>query len=227
MVRAPALSWRGRRTRRRAVPGWGSRDLPWTEADLCVVDLETTGLDLRRDDIVSWGAVLVRGGRVQVGTAEYGLVRPEAEVSPAAARVHALTATDLASAPPVAQAAARLAELLEGRALVAHASWVEAAFLRRAFGGIGLRLDGPVIDTAAMAREAGVAPTGAGAPEPPLEELAERLGLPVYTPHHALGDAMTTAVLLLALGARLDARAADGATRTVRSLAELTRRPRG
>lgn len=31
-------------------------DTPWREAEFCVFDFETTGLNLRRDEIVSYGA---------------------------------------------------------------------------------------------------------------------------------------------------------------------------
>lgn len=202
----------------RAVPGWGSLDLPWRRAEFVVIDLETTGLDLRRDEIVSFGAVSVRQGRVVVGSSVYGLVRPDRPVSRAAVEVHALRPEDLAGAPPLAERAAELAGLLEGRVLVAHAAWVEQAFLARALRVAGARLEGPVVDTAALAREALVVRSH-GEGEPSLEGLASGLGLPVHTPHHALGDALTTANVFLALAGRLDAREPQ----TVRSLAAASR----
>jgi DNA polymerase III epsilon subunit-like protein len=41
--------------------------------------------------------------------------------------------------------------------------------------------------------------------EPSLELLARRLSLPVCAPHHALGDAMTTAAVFLALATKATA----------------------
>lgn len=202
------------------VPGWQAMDRPWREAELCVVDLETTGLDLRRDDIVSYGAVIVRHGRIVAASSRYGLVRPRRPVGVGALRVHALTPDELAGAPPLTRCADELADLLRGRVLVAHAAWVEQAFLTRALAVRGLRLAGPVVDTAALARATRLAPNGPDAAEPGLEDLATRLGMPVHTPHHALGDALTTAGVLLALVSRLEAQGPQ----TVRSLAALSRR---
>jgi DNA polymerase-3 subunit epsilon len=190
---------------------------PWREAQFCVVDLETTGLDLRRDEVVAYGAVTVRGGRIVVGTAVEGLVRPGPSASTSAVPVHGLLPERLAAAPGSREAARRLVEVLGGRVLVAHAAWVETAFLRRLLEPVGARLDGPVLDTAALARAAGLAP-GGGA-EPALEGLAERLRLPVHARHDALGDALTTAAVLLALATRLDRREPQ----TIRSLAALSR----
>jgi DNA polymerase-3 subunit epsilon len=191
--------------------------VPWREAELLVVDLETTGLDPRRDEILSFGAVVVSGGRLLAGSAAYGLARPTRPVPPSSTVVHALRDVDLAGAPPLTAAMQRLAELLEGRLLVAHSAWVELGFLAPALAGIGCRLAGPHVDTAALARACDLAgPRG----EPDLEGLAGRLGLPVHGTHHALGDALTTGTVLLALATRLE-RSGRG---TARDLWAITRR---
>lgn len=193
-------------------------DQPWRSAGYCAVDLETTGLDLKRDAIVSFGAVHVDGGRVIAGSSIYRLVGGSAKATPRAIVVHALRPADLADAPPWEDSVDLLLEALTGRVLVAHAAWVERAFLRRAFR---LRRVPPpriVIDTAALARNAGLAAVGAPA-EPSLEGLAGDLGLPAHAPHHALSDALTTAEVFLALAARLDAITPQ----TVRSLVSASR----
>jgi DNA polymerase III subunit epsilon len=192
-------------------------DQPWRSAGYCAVDLETTGLDLDHDTIVSIGAVRVDGGRVIAGSSIYHLVGGAARASPQAIAVHTLRPADLADAPPLRDSIDDLLESLTGRVLVAHAAWIERAFLRRAFR---LRRVSPprvVVDTAALARAAGLADPGAAA-EPSLEALAGALGLPPHAPHHALGDALTTAEVFLALTARLDA----SSPQTVRSLVAAT-----
>jgi DNA polymerase III subunit epsilon len=199
-------------------PRW--RRQPWREASYVVVDVETTGLDLRTDDVVSYGVVLVEEGRVRAASATYGLVRPALDPRPSAVQVHALRSADLMTAPSRSAAAGELAGLLHGRVLVAHAAWVERAFLGRLLRDVGERLRGPVVDTAALARAAGVAPR-AGSAEPALERLAHGLGVPPHTPHHALGDALTTASVFLVLATRLERERGAG---TVGSLVRLSRR---
>lgn len=176
---------------------------PWREAEFCVLDLETTGLDLRRDEIVSYGAAIVRHARIPCGDVVYRQVRPARPVSASAVTVHGLRAADLAEAPPLDDVLDELIGLLNGRVPVAHAAWVERAFLDRALRGRGRRLGRMVIDTAALLRAARLADSESGR-EPNLEAAAQRLGLPVHTPHHALGDAFTTAELLLLLATRME-----------------------
>ena len=194
-------------------------DQPWRSASYCAVDLETTGLDLRRDVIISFGSVAIDGGRVIAGSSIYSLVRGPSRVSPEAIAVHSLRPADLADAPPWEESVDLLLQALTGRVLVAHAAWIERAFLRRAFRVRQVPPPRIVVDTAALARAAGLAAVGASA-EPSLELLARDLGLPAHEPHHALGDALTTAEVFLALATRLAA--AD--PQTVGSLVSASRR---
>lgn len=211
------------RLRRRPRLSQPDLDTPWREAEFCVLDLETTGLDLRRDEIVSYGAAIVSGGRIPCGRVAYRQVRPLRPVSVGALTVHGLRSVDLAAAPTLDDVLDELIGLLDGRILVAHAAWVEGAFLDRALRRRGLRLGRAVIDTAALLRAAGVA---SSAPrEPDLEKAARDLRLPVHTPHHALGDAFTTAEILLVLATRLERRRPGSAPRpvTARHLFRLSR----
>lgn len=180
----------------------------WRNVEYVSLDFETTGLDLRRDSILSYGAVTVHNGRIRGGSAVYALARPECQVSPASTVVHALRGVDCADAPSERETAQSLRTLLDGKVLVAHAAWIETSFLKRYLAMDGCRPGPLVVDTAALARAAGLAASG-GSSEPSLEWLAAKMGLPVHTPHHALGDAMTTATLFLALVTTLSRAAPD------------------
>ena len=174
-------------------------DLLWDAARYVVVDLETSGLG-DKDVILSFGAVHIDAGRVVGRSTVYGLVRPEpeAEVSPLSVTVHSIRPVDLRDAPSMPGALDPLLQAMTGRVLVAHAAWVERAFLTRALRGRGAGLDVPVIDTAALAwPHLGLVADPHRAPG--LEPLAQRMHLPVHAPHNALGDALATAQVFLVL----------------------------
>ena len=195
---------------------------PWRQARYCAVDLELTGLDPRRHEIVSFGAVPLEDGRVRLGAAVSGAVRPEGPVDEASIRVHGLRTADLLAAPPAEEALGPLVDLLAGAVAVAHFAEIEQAFLGRAFRRMGLRMRNPLVDTAALgalwlSERDGVPPRRL-----PLGELAEALGLPAHRPHEALGDALTTAQVFLALASHLDA----ARPQTVRSLVKARQRLR-
>jgi DNA polymerase-3 subunit epsilon len=188
----------------RAAAGAAGRRLraDWRETEYCAIDVETTGLDLGTDSVVSVGLVPIRDGRVIYREHYYSLIRPASPVSVAAMRVHYLRPADLAHAPAAGQVAQQVAHRLAGRIVVAHAAWIERAFLTPLLRQAGARFAARVIDTAALARALGYAAGTRDGHEPSLELLARQLSLPVYAPHHALGDAVTTAAVFLAMAAR-------------------------
>jgi DNA polymerase III subunit epsilon len=221
-----ALHLRGARARAPAAREYARapgprRRTPWREARYCVVDLELSGLDPRRHEIISFGALPVADGRIQLDGAAHGLVRPTKALAEAAIRVHGILAADLANAPPLAQALAPLLEAMSGRVLVAHHAAVERAFLGAALRSLGVRLRGPIIDTALLARlwlaeRDGIPPVPMS-----LSGLAQACRLPVHSPHTAIGDALTTAQLFIATAEHLDARRPETVRRLARAGARL------
>jgi DNA polymerase III subunit epsilon len=202
-LRRPARSAAARAYHEAAIP---RTETPWREAGYAVVDLETTGLDPDRDEIVSFAAVPIDAGRITVGAVSTFTIRPSRMPGGETIRIHGLRPQDLAKAPKLPDMLDSILETLTGRVLVAHAAWVERGFLSEAMEEAGVRLRPPVIDTAALFRRS----QGQGAVDDeavvPLSDAARELGLPVHRPHHADGDALTTAQVFLALATRLDAR---------------------
>ncbi len=179
--------------------------LPWRQARYCAVDLELSGLDPRRDEILSFAAVPIEDGRVQPGNALTGRVRPVRAISASSTHVHGLRAADLADAPPLAVAIDDLLAAIAGRIPVVHVARVERGFLGAALRRHGVRLRRPMIDTSVL----GVLWLHERDHREPrdvsLGDLAGALGLPVHAPHDALGDALTTAQVFIALAMHLDA----------------------
>ena len=67
----------------------------WREARYCAIDVETTGLDLRRDSIISIGSAGIRDGRIVCSDNYYSLIRPACPVSVGSMRIHCLRPADL------------------------------------------------------------------------------------------------------------------------------------
>jgi DNA polymerase III subunit epsilon len=182
------------------------RRTPWREVAFTVIDFETTGLDPVNDEIVSFATVTVAGGRVRVDDAHYELVRPQRMPDADTIRIHGLRETDLVAAPTLAEQINGLLEAITGRALVAHVAPVERGFLAAILSSLGLELRNRIIDTAALNHELRRLRRDPPAPNPiGLTDLSRSLGLPVHRPHHADGDALTTAQAFIALAAHLDA----------------------
>jgi DNA polymerase-3 subunit epsilon len=179
------------------------RDMPWREAQWCAIDLELTGLH-RSDEIIAIGAVPIRDGALILGEAMYSLARPEHAPTPPSVLVHKLRSVDLREAPSLDDAIDVMLETLAGRVPVFHTAMVERAFLGRELRRRRLRLPEDA-DTEVLGRLWLRHRDGSAPPSLPLSRLAAVLGLPGEDPHHALGDALTTAKAFIALASHLDA----------------------
>jgi DNA polymerase-3 subunit epsilon len=177
---------------------------PWREAHYAVVDLETTGLDPRRDEIVSFASIPIDSARVIVGGTRATIVRPARMPEAETIRIHGLRPADLADAPLLPEVLDLMLESLTGRVLVAHVAWMERGFLVAALKRAGLRLAEPVLDTSVLAQRVLASEDLGDGQALALGGLARTLGLPVHSPHVAEGDALTTAQLFLALATHLD-----------------------
>jgi DNA polymerase III subunit epsilon len=180
-------------------------ETPWRDADLCAIDLETTGLDAGRDEIISFATIPIEGGRVHLAGGVYRVVRPERMPEAETIRIHGLRPEDLAAAGPIGDVLDELVEAISGRALVVHVAGVERGFLRPLLKDAGSELRNPFIDTAELATRVRFEEDGPARRPIALTQLARELGLPVHRPHEADGDALTTAQAFLALATRLDA----------------------
>jgi DNA polymerase-3 subunit epsilon len=176
---------------------------------LAVIDTETTGMS------PSSGAALVEIARVAIEDGAIGetwssLMNPGRPIPPDATRVHGITDAMVAQAPAPAGVAATLRAACGDLPLVFHNAPFDFPFLVALLRDSGQPpLFNPVVDTLGLAR--GLFGTGSNS----LGALAARLALRAETAHRALGDALTTAQVFLALARRWEEE------RRVSSLAEL------
>jgi len=197
------------------------RATQWTRAEFVSLDFEATGLDLRRDTIISFGVVPVREGRIALGDAVYELVDPDVPPSPRSITVHGLRAQDLAGAHALEDAAAILGRAIEGRILVAWFGTVEAAFLGKVFGGSRRHWLRRMVDVRKLVLALDRMDGALGTPaDYTLEAAALRFGVPVASPHHALDDALVTAQLFLILATTLAGRGYKTVRRLLRETME-------
>jgi DNA polymerase-3 subunit epsilon len=211
-----AIDW-SRRLRSPRPRRSATNDVDWRTDTFIVIDLETTGLDPRHDHVVSYGAVPIRDGRVKTSESVYGLVHVPHDVPASSVKFHGLRTQDLDGAPPLAECVAVLDDLIGDHPIVAHCAWIERSFLHKAFRRSYLPFTSPIVDTAVLAQrllDVDLAPDQAVS----LEYATTALGLPVHSPHHALGDAVTTASLFIALASQLE----RGKTLTTSDLLDLS-----
>ncbi|MBI5067769.1 MAG: 3'-5' exonuclease [Deltaproteobacteria bacterium] len=181
----------------------------WKEVTYWALDLETGGLDSRRDPVISIGMVPVREGTIRLGEGYRTLVHPEggASIDPASVAAHQLVRGDLGAAPRLAEVLPEVERRLREGVLIVHHQSIDVTFLKRDFARSGLQWPKPrVVDTARLlALTSRMAEPGLASDqiERNLTLARREYGLPDYGAHDALLDAVATAELFLVLRKRL------------------------
>ena len=195
------------------------RSPSWRDASFVALDVETTGLDPKHDEVIEYAGYPIERGRIVSAEAVRGLVHPRFASARGTVDIHGLRDRDLVEAPEAPEALAPLKALMRGRVPVVHAQWVERTFLRKA----GCPLPRHLVDTALLWRVLSIE-DGRGDPGTrSLTTIAGALGLPAHRPHTAEGDTLTAAQVFLAMATHLEARG----HRSVRALTHAHRDVRG
>nr|WP_199771682.1 3'-5' exonuclease [Pseudomonas fluorescens] len=165
-----------------------------------VVDLETSGLHLNRDQVLSIGAVVIEDGAVDFSQMfERTLQRTAGKLSPSVL-IHGLGPSAIAAgSDPVEALLDFMAFVGDSPLLAFHAPFDQHMLCRALKESLGYRLAHPFLDVADIAPllcpEANIREAG-------LDEWINHFNLQVGERHHASADALATAELMLILFSR-------------------------
>lgn len=174
---------------------------PLERLPMIAIDCETTGLNPRRDRIVSFAAVRIADGlHVQEPPVLDLLIEPNVEIPERATAVHGIDRARLVGAPTFATAYDRIAECLKGCVVIGHFVGFDLAILGRETARARKPWhEPPSLDTASLA-----ATLGYRSDSIDLEVLLARFGIATKGGRHtAAGDARMAAELFVALAHRL------------------------
>ena len=192
--------------RRLWLPEFSFMFQPPPPGEWVALDCETTGLNVRTDEIIAIGAVRIVGQRVMTSERLELLVRPQKGVSAESVRVHRLRARDVADGLPIDEAMKRLMHFIGSRPLVGYYLEFDLAMLNRAIRPLlGVRLPQPRIEVSALYHDHKFRQL------PPSHQqgnvdidlrfatLMADLSLPTREAHDALNDAVMAALAFVKL----------------------------
>jgi DNA polymerase-3 subunit epsilon len=172
---------------------------------LIAVDLELTGLDKEQDQVIAIGWTLIDHGRIRMGSNRYSLINADQSVGSSAA-IHELMDHEVAQGENLEVGLEQLFEAARGRLWIFHHAGLDIGFIRKACASWAGVIPGfIVLDTLRIEyrlRRRREIPVKQG--DLQLGKIREFYGLPGYTAHNALTDALATAELMLAIASRLD-----------------------
>ncbi|MDP3524901.1 MAG: DUF294 nucleotidyltransferase-like domain-containing protein [Hoeflea sp.] len=168
---------------------------PLIALDTVVLDTETTGLDVRQDRLVQIAAVRLHGADILAHDVFDVLLDPGVPIPEIASRIHGISTADVAGKPAFSAIAPDLAAFIGDAVVIGHSIHFDMAVFRHEAQRHGLTWKEPhAVDVGLIA--AGLQP---GLVDTSLDSLATGLGITISGRHSALGDAMATAEIYVAL----------------------------
>lgn len=116
-----------------------------------VIDTELTGLDARKDSIVSVGAVKMTGRRIEIGSSFYRLVKPRTALTAESVLIHEITPSEVQDKPDIRSVLSEFLDYCGDDVIVGYCTAIDIEFLdREARRALGRKIENPVLDIQAI-----------------------------------------------------------------------------
>jgi len=186
--------------------------IPLLSLNAIAFDSETTGLDTSQARMIQIGAVRIRHGKVDSGQTFEALINPGVPIPSESQAIHGISDDDVAGAAAFPEVVGAFDSWREDSVLIGYAAGFDLAMLKREKELAGLEWSAPrTVDVRYL-----VNLLGPNLPDFSLDTIAGWTGVEIEHRHSALGDAIATAQIFVALIPRLRERG-------IRTLAELER----
>ncbi len=172
--------------------------------ELVSFDCETTSLNVKEAEIISIGAVKIRGNTVLTSESFYVLVKPEGMMEATNVTIHGLRPKDLSNGIPVETAIEQFLDFVGGRPLVGYYLEYDVAMVNKFLKPmLGIQLPQKQIEVSSIYyRQEMKKKYYDTYVDMRMAPMIKKLKIPDLPRHDALNDSINVALMYLALMAR-------------------------
>ena len=168
--------------------------------EVVVLDTETTGMDPRKDEVLSIGAVKVRGNRILLSDAFEAWLKPKGKISEESIKIHGIRRVDLERGEEPEAVIPRLLDFVGNRPLAGYYIRFDqrmlSAYTRKI---LGVDLPNELIELSEMYYRRYRKSSPHEFVDLKFDTIMETLDLPRLGKHDALNDAVMSALIYLKL----------------------------
>ena len=168
--------------------------------EVVVFDCETTGLDPKKDEIISIGAVKIKENRILTDEAMHLFVRQEKQICHESITIHQIRHCDLEDAISIEEAIEKFLYFIGGRTLAGYYLEFDVAMINKYTKPMmGITLPNRREEVSAIYYDKKIPTIPQGNIDLRFEVIIDDLSLPKLQAHDALNDAVMTAMIYLKL----------------------------
>ena len=173
---------------------------PYTGDEVVVYDTETTGLNPKKDEILSIGAVKVKGNRILTSQTFEVFLKPSQAISKESITVHHIRPCDLDDALIPQKGISAFLHFIGSRPLVGYYLEFDVAMIEKYVKPwLGIGLPNRKIDVSALYFDKKIKLIPQGNIDLRFDRILGDLDIPDMGQHNAVNDAIMTAMIYLKL----------------------------
>jgi len=164
------------------------------------LDCETTGLNPKKDEILSIGAVLIKDNKILMRKTFNIFLKPSKNINPESIKVHLLREIDLQNAIEPEDAIYQLLDFIGSRPIVGYYIEFDIAIISKYTKQlISIKLPNEPIEVSGIYYDIRKSTANYGFIDLKFDTIMNFLDIPVLGKHDALNDAIMTSMIFLKL----------------------------
>jgi DNA polymerase-3 subunit epsilon len=168
--------------------------------EVVVFDTETTGLNPKKDEILSIGAVKLKGNKILMSQKFELFVKPTREINEQSIKIHQIRNIDLQNGCEPREAIDRFLHFIGSRPLVGYYLEFDIKMINKYLKPyLGITLPNPQIEVSGLYHDKKIKLIPDGVIDLRFDVMMKDLGLPIFGKHDALNDAVMTAMMYIKL----------------------------
>lgn len=168
--------------------------------EVVVFDCETSGLNPKKDELISIGAVKIKGDKILSNEAIHIYVQQKKQISHESITIHQIRHCDLEDAVPIEEAIETFLHFIGNRTLAGYFLEFDVAMINKYIKPMyGITLPNRQEEVSAIYYDKKIAKVPQGHIDLKFDTILKDLDLPTLQAHDALNDAVMTAMIYLKL----------------------------
>jgi len=168
--------------------------------EVVVFDTETTGLNPKRDEILSIGAVKIKGNKIITSQKFELFVKPTKQINEASIKIHKIRNIDLQNGMEANVAIEAFLHFIGARPLVGYYLEFDVAMVNKYVKRLlGIHLPNLQIEVSGLYHDKKIKMIPDGVIDLRFDVMMKELDLPTFGKHDALNDAIMTAMMYIKL----------------------------
>ncbi|MGM0533096.1 MAG: 3'-5' exonuclease [Campylobacterota bacterium] len=173
---------------------------PYKGGEYVCFDCETTGLDPKKDDIISIGAVKIQNSRVLTSQKFERFVKPKTKLQAESIKIHHIRQCDVEDAKDIDEVIEEFLYFIGNRPLVGYYLEFDVAMINKYVKPrLGIKLPNKQLEVSAIYHDKKIGLIPQGVIDLRFDSIMKDLGLPILGKHDAINDAVMTAMMFVKL----------------------------